>query len=238
MTKSPEEMRRITEEMAEKVSEHINQLSGKPDKLYYVGGCVRDEVMGKTPNDFDLITTMYRKDYKEMFNAERIAYRAGNVHVVFAEVDGEIFETAALNAGETIEENLKNRDITMNAMAIDILTGELLDPTGGQDDIKHHIIRATQHTIDLLEQGREPVRVARIIGFCGRTGWELDAGTKSAMMAFADKNDGMLEMTHYQEERCFGKARAAGGGDIVDSLLEECGLYVDIKEKKALKERL
>ena len=75
---SPNEMRRITVDMAKKVNEHYNDLLNCNDRLYYVGGCVRDAILGKTPHDFDLVTTMYYKDYAEMFNTTDIRWRSKN----------------------------------------------------------------------------------------------------------------------------------------------------------------
>ena len=85
---SSEQAYEVVKDMAKKVSKHINELTGEPDKLYILGGAVRDELMGKTPNDYDLLTTMYYKEYAKLFDTDDIRFRGPRI-IVVPVIDGE-----------------------------------------------------------------------------------------------------------------------------------------------------
>ena len=133
---------KTVQEIAKKVGEHTNKMTGNPDKLYVVGGAVRDQLLGKSVNDFDLITTMDYKEYAEMFDADDVRFRGKNI-IVVPVIDGEPFETACLPRSMTLNDRLLASDLTMNAMAKDVETGEIIDPCGGQQDIQNQVINLT-----------------------------------------------------------------------------------------------
>lgn len=78
--------------------------------------------MGKTPNDYDLLTTMYYKDYAKMFDTDDIRFRGSRI-IVVPEIDGEQYETGCLTKGMDVEDLLYKSDLTMGALAKDVLTG-------------------------------------------------------------------------------------------------------------------
>lgn len=225
--KSISSMYETTEQMAEKVSNHINQLSGEQDKLYYVGGCVRDLLMGKEPNDLDLVTTMYYKDFAELFKTDDIRYRGQNI-IVVPTIEGEEYETACLTKDTSLEDRLLKSDITINAMAQDILTGVIIDPLNGQSDIENKIIRNTDFMIQAFGNGQQPVAFLRTIRFYSvLEDFELDLSSNEALFAFSEKNNHKLKVTDRQFKKEYDKIVKAGEKALqrFNTKLKELGLY-------------
>jgi tRNA nucleotidyltransferase (CCA-adding enzyme) len=157
--------------------------------LYLVGGAVRDKLRGKWASDKDYVVTgVHVEDI-------RLAKIAGKDFPVFlTEVDGSTVEVAMARKEKktgqgyhgfdfytdpsiTIEQDLLRRDLTINAMAIDVRTGELVDPYGGQADLKAGILR---HTSEAFAE--DPLRVYRVARFAAQFGFRINAETKVLMM--------------------------------------------------------
>ena len=163
-------------------------IMAEKGKLYRVGGCVRDELMGNEPQDIDYcIVGMVKKNFKTLFPA---AIEVGKSFPVFRiNIDGKSCEIAfarterkvgsgyrgfkvASNPKITIEEDLKRRDTTINSMAKDCLTGEILDPYQGQADLAKKVLRATStHFVE------DPVRALRLASQAARFGFSIDPDT-------------------------------------------------------------
>jgi len=157
-------------------------------RLYRVGGCVRDMVRGIAPKDIDFcVVGMVKKNFKVLFPE---ADECGKSFPVFRLViDGRPCEVAfarterktgsgykgfkiASNPKITIEEDLFRRDTTVNSIAVDSLTGEVIDPFHGIQDIRNKILRATsQHFVD------DPIRALRLAGQAARLDFAIDEET-------------------------------------------------------------
>lgn len=143
-------------------------------KIYLCGGAVRDELLGKLPHDFDYVVVgatpadMINKGYKQVgadfpvflddkgteYALARTERKFGNGYNGF-EVD--------FNPNVTIEEDLFRRDLTINSIAKDSETNELIDPYDGRSDIKNKILRhVSNHFKD------DPVRVLRVCRFLAK----------------------------------------------------------------------
>ena len=150
--------------------------------VYWVGGCVRDEILGIAPKDHDILVEGISGNlFQELFPK---AFMTGKKFPVYRlPVEGEVMEIAfarrerKTGAGHcgydidfssevTIEEDLFRRDLTMNAMAKDILTGQLVDPFHGMQDLKEGKIRAVSECFkeDALRALRA-ARQAAVFGF-------------------------------------------------------------------------
>jgi tRNA nucleotidyltransferase (CCA-adding enzyme) len=172
-------------------------------KVYAVGGAVRDAVMGKTPKDIDLMVSGLsaddvqavlgklsgRLDYTgKDFGVFRLRMGDDDVEVALprrerstgdAHTDFDVQSDHTMSA----EEDLYRRDFTANAMAVDLKTGELIDPYGGSNDIADGRLK-TVHEHALAE---DPLRTVRALVAHGRHGLEPDEGTRAQMAAHGDK---------------------------------------------------
>lgn len=153
-------------------NEFAATIAGLGGKAYLVGGSVRDHFMGKVPKDHDYsVTGLTEEVFTAAFpQAKRVGV---GFPVYLLEVDGETSEVAfarkewksgmgyhgfafEVDPSITIEEDLSRRDTTMNAMAIDLSTGQTIDPFNGLKDVKEHTIRAiNEHFCD------DPTRALR-----------------------------------------------------------------------------
>lgn len=136
----------------QKIAEKINTLGGR---LYLVGGAVRDELLGKENHDNDYcITGITAEEFQKAFPQARIRGKSfpvfiiNNAEFALARSEEKVGKghrgfKIITNKQITIEEDLARRDITINSIAIDILTNKRIDPFNGEKDIEQKIIRAT-----------------------------------------------------------------------------------------------
>lgn len=143
-------------------------------KIYKVGGCVRDELLGITPKDFDYVVV--GSSPEEMLS---LGYaQVGKDFPVFlhpttggeyalARTERKVglgyngFESSW--KGVTLEEDLARRDLTMNSMAQDPDTGEIIDPFGGRFHLENKKLHATSNAF-----AEDPIRVLRVGRFLAR----------------------------------------------------------------------
>jgi tRNA nucleotidyltransferase (CCA-adding enzyme) len=167
-------------------------------RVFRVGGCVRDSFMGVIPKDIDFsVVGMVKKNFKIIFPEARECGKSFPVfhltidgikrEVAFARTEQKVgsgykgFKVSA-KPKITIEEDLFRRDTTINSMAQDSLTGEIIDPFHGMEDIKAKILRATsQHFSD------DPIRVLRLAGQSARFGFTIDQNTLPLAMAAGEE---------------------------------------------------
>ena len=158
----------------------------KRDPLYLVGGAIRNALKygpsAKT-SDFDFITRRYALKTAKAFakalrarlivlDRERKIYRV----IVHAKDKVHNFDFAAMQ-GSCLEEDLKNRDLTVNAMAIAVTdhadTADIIDPTGGRQDLRKNVIRAISHK----NLRSDPLRLLRVFRFAAQLDSTIDSDT-------------------------------------------------------------
>ncbi len=187
----------------------IQQLEAAGFAAYAVGGCVRDHLLGLTPHDFDLCTSATPAQMRALFS-EFPLVRSGEKHGTIGVVlDGEVLEiTTFRTEGDytdsrhpdwvafvtDIREDLSRRDFTINAMAYSPTRG-LMDPFGGREDLKNHILRAVGHPEKRFTE--DALRILRGVRFAVRYGLTPDPATEAAM-----KNTAPW-MAHLARERIF-----------------------------------
>jgi len=170
-------------------------------KLYVVGGAVRDVLMNKKPKDYDLATDAtpdeiikITKDYKHILDGSE---QHGVVKVkIPSEPSGIEIATFREDIGKgrrpdavkftTIENDVKRRDLTINALFYDIGKQEIVDLVGGVNDIKNKVVKTVGNAKDRFDE--DPLRKLRAIRFAGRTNSELSNDIKQAL-----KEDNTLE---------------------------------------------
>lgn len=197
-------------EVAMEIVEIANQIKQKGGTLYLVGGAVRDELLGRNVHDEDYCVVGLRKEaFEELFPQ---AYQRGKFFGIY-DLEGKEIALArkekkegtghtqfAITTGKeiTIEEDLERRDITINAMAKEVLTGKLVDPYNARKDLENNIIRATSDAFC-----EDPLRVYRVARFAAMLGFEVEEKTYRMMKELKQ------ELPTLSSERVFDEFRKA-----------------------------
>lgn len=182
-------------ELPEKVSQIIKQIQAAGFEAYAVGGCVRDSILGRVPDDWDITTSAKPKQVKEIF---RRTVDTGIQHgTVTVMLDKEGFEVTTYRVdGEyedsrhpkevlftaSLEEDLKRRDFTINAMAYNESAG-LVDIFGGTKDLEKGIIRCVGNPEERFTE--DALRIMRAIRFSAQLGYEIEENTRKAIEKLA-----------------------------------------------------
>jgi len=165
-----------------------------------VGGAVRDALLGKSPKDWDLATDAKPEQVEKMMaNAGLKTIPTGKafgVINVFTDEDEHEVATFRKDLGSgrrpdsveftTIDQDVKRRDLTINALFFDIDTNEIVDLVGGISDLKKGIVRTVGQPEDRF--GEDRLRILRAIRFAGRFGSQLEPNVDVAL-----KKDAGLE---------------------------------------------
>lgn len=174
-----------------KAAEIIQELAAHGFEAYAVGGCVRDSILGRKPEDWDITTSARPEQVKAIFpRTVDTGIEHGTVTVL---MDREHFEVTTYRVdGEyedhrhpkevtftaSLEEDLKRRDFTINAMAYNPETG-LVDIFNGIEDLKNQVIRCVGDPGERFDE--DALRILRAIRFSAQLGFQIDAATQRAM---------------------------------------------------------
>ena len=178
----------------------LNQIN----EGYLVGGSVRDLLMEKSYLDRDIaIKNAYdfARKLEERFNATFIELDAENkIYRLVLEDKINYLDISEIQ-GKNIEEDLARRDFTINAIAINLSSGDVIDPFNGQIDIKNKIIRHIKDT----NFTDDPLRILRAFRFASITGFDITKETKYCI----DKYKHLLlnpakERINYELMKLFG----------------------------------
>ena len=189
------------------IAKKIEQNGGR---LYLVGGAIRDELLGIENKDEDYcVTGLSHDEFKNLFPE---AFARGKSFEVF-DLIGKEFALARIekkigkghkefeittNKDISIYEDLKRRDITINSIAKDVLSEEIIDPFNGRKDLKNGIIRATSDSF-----AEDPLRVYRAARFACKLNFEIEENTLKLM------NKLKSELNELSAERVFEEMRKA-----------------------------
>ena len=173
---------------------------------YLVGGSIRDFLMGKPFKDRDIVikdAEKYALNLAEKLDTTFITLDAENKIYRLVLKDKENYIDIAEQRGNTIEEDLYQRDFTINAIAYDLKYDQYIDVTGGIRDIESHIIRAVkeENFID------DPLRILRAFRFMATTGFEPD----KKLLVMLKKHINLIqkpakERVHDEIMKLFGEA--------------------------------
>ncbi len=171
------------------------QLQEAGHTAYLVGGCVRDELLGLTPKDFDVATDATPAQIIEIFpKTESIGAHFG---VVLVKLDGLGIEVATFRTDgsygdgrrpdsvefSTPEEDAFRRDFTINALFQDPVSGDIIDHVGGLADLEAQQIRAVGDPVERFTE--DGLRLMRAIRFAVHTGFEIEPATWQAIQELA-----------------------------------------------------
>ena len=170
-------------------NEIIHILQDKGYEAYLVGGCVRDSILERPIHDYDITTSATPDEMMEVFKGKRIietGLQHGTITIV---IDGEPYEVTTYRIDgnysdnrrpdkvtftKSLEEDLKRRDFTINAMAYNDEVG-LVDPFNGMEDIKYHKIQCVGRAEDRFSE--DALRILRAIRFASQLGFVLEPDT-------------------------------------------------------------
>lgn len=197
-------------------------------KFYTVGGAVRDKIMGKQPKDVDYLVVgatpeemvacgfvqvgadfpVFLKNGCE-YALARTERKNGNGYHGF---------NVSFDTSITVEDDLSRRDLTINAIAYDDITGEFIDPFNGVQDINDKVLRHTSHAFS-----EDPLRVLRVARFAARySDFTIHPSTMVLMKDIVNSG----ELLHLSRERVwieFEKALQEDAAHIFIKVLFDCG---------------
>lgn len=184
----------MTMDMPKNVDTAINLLQSAGFEAYAVGGCVRDSLLGKTPNDWDITTSAKPEDMKSVF-ADFHCIDTGITHgTVTVVIDGEPLEITTFRLDGEYEDNrhpksvtftsnlgadLGRRDFTVNAMAYSKMTGTV-DLFGGENDLKNKIIRCVGDPDRRFNE--DALRILRALRFASALDFEIEEKTAQSLL--------------------------------------------------------
>ena len=222
----------------------LKKLNGAGYEAYYVGGCVRDAMMGRSGGDVDVTTNALPEQIKKVFAGWRTidtGIQHGTVTVLVpeegcgeSEKDGVIpVEVTTYRSDgdysdsrhpdqvqflKSLEEDLARRDFTVNTMACD-LEGNIIDPFGGKEDIETETLRAAGDAGRRFQE--DALRIMRGLRFASVLDFEIEEKTAAAMM------DSRHLLKEISAERIFAELKKLVTGKAAGKVLRN---YVDVFE--------
>lgn len=195
------------------VASALSSLRVSGFSAYAVGGCVRDSLLGREPNDWDVTTSALPSETESVFASHRIietGIRHGTVTVLFDGVPLEITtfrgdgvyldnrHPSSVSFFQAPEEDLKRRDFTINAMAYSPEEG-LLDLFGGREDLAARIIRAVGDPETRFRE--DGLRILRALRFASVLDFSIEDRTRDAIFLCAPLLSGIAS-ERIREEFC------------------------------------
>ena len=182
-------------QLPEAVEEIITRLNDRGYEASAVGGCVRDSLLGRKPEDWDITTSARPEQVKAIFRrtidtgiahgtvtimVDKVGYE-----VTTYRIDGEYEDgrhPKEVQFTSNLIEDLKRRDFTINAMAYSSQNG-IVDAFGGVEDLKSGLIRCVGNPIDRFTE--DALRILRAVRFSAQLGFEIEPDTYEAIRVIA-----------------------------------------------------
>jgi len=180
--------------LRDKATQVVRRLRAAGHEAYFVGGCVRDLVLGQEPADYDVATDAPPNAVMKLFpKTVAVGARFGVVLVI---EDGHQIEVAtyrsdhgytdgrhpdAVRFAASAQADVRRRDFTINGLLYDPLAGKVLDYVGGQEDIRAGIIRTIGSPRERFAEDK--LRMLRAIRFAARFEYQIEPETFRAIQA-------------------------------------------------------
>ena len=181
--------------LPEKVNMIIKTIQAAGFEAYAVGGCVRDSILGRIPDDWDITTSANPQEIKKIFKRTiDTGIQHGTVTVMMDKegfevttyrIDGEYEDSRhpkEVTFTSNLREDLRRRDFTINAMAYNEEVG-LIDIFGGISDIEKKIIRCVGDAKERFTE--DALRMMRAVRFSAQLGYSIAEDTKEAIKELA-----------------------------------------------------
>lgn len=182
-------------QLPDKVHHIINTLEEAGYEAYAVGGCVRDSILGREPDDWDITTSAKPEEIKRLFpRTVDTGIKHGTVTVLLG---GEGFEVTTYRIDgvyedgrhpsevtftASLKEDLRRRDFTINAMAYNARSG-LVDLYGGLADMENRVIRCVGNAGERFDE--DALRMLRAVRFSAQLAYRIEEATGEAVKALA-----------------------------------------------------
>ena len=217
----------------------VERLRQAGHETYWAGGCVRDDLLGRTPADYDVATAARPDQVRQVFGHRRtlaVGAAFGVITVLGPKGSGQV-EVATFRAdapytdgrhpaGVTFcsaREDAQRRDFTINGLFLDPLSGAVHDFVGGRDDLAAGGVRAIG--VPAMRFGEDHLRMLRAVRFAAFFGFALDDETRTAVERMAHL------VTSVSPERIAAELRAMvsrAGRRRALELLDETGLAREV----------
>ena len=200
----PSGMMQVDHKLPTQVETLLKELSGHGYEAYVVGGAVRDILIGKTPEDYDVTTSAMPEEIISVFG-EKHCHPTGIAHgtvtvvvdgvpveVTTFRVDGDYMDSRhpeCVRFTRSLEEDIKRRDFTINALALSS-DGTVIDYCGGIKDLRSGVLRTVGDPNGRFSE--DALRILRGLRFSSEHGFRIEEKTAAAMF---DKKDSLSDLS-------------------------------------------
>ncbi|MBI2540776.1 MAG: CCA tRNA nucleotidyltransferase [Deltaproteobacteria bacterium] len=198
---------------------------------YLAGGCVRDHLLGKPPQDYDIATDARPETVQEIF--PRTLAVGTQFGVILVIIDGEPFEVATFRHDgpyldgrrpshvrfASLQEDILRRDFTINGMMYDPVADRVIDLVGGRDDLSRRVVRAIGDPQARFREDR--LRMVRAVRFAAGLGFAIEAET---LRAIAEQAAGITQISWERIGEEVTRILTEGGAKKGFELLDATGL--------------
>jgi tRNA nucleotidyltransferase/poly(A) polymerase len=173
----------------------VKRLRDQGYESYLAGGCVRDMLLGKTPQDYDISTSAKPDEIAKIFS--KTIPVGAQFGVLLVMIEGEAFEVASFRHDGpyldgrrpthvrygSLQEDILRRDFTINGMVYDPITGQIIDLVGGRKDLERKLVRAIGNPRSRFEEDR--LRMVRAVRFAASLDFTVEIETFDAIRELA-----------------------------------------------------
>ncbi len=211
--------------MPKEAKKIIDTLYGAGHEAYIVGGCVRDELLGRTPEDYDITTSAAPEKVKGLFERTvDTGIKHGTVTVIengkpyevtTFRIDGEYKDNrhpVSISYTSNVKDDLARRDFTVNALAYNEREG-IVDAFSGISDLEKGIIRCVRDPRERFSE--DALRVLRGIRFSSTLGFSIEKSTAEAIKEYA------VNLKDISAERIYTEWRKLLSGDNAHGVISE-----------------
>lgn len=194
---------RILETLPNDIKKLSDFFTYNDKKIFLVGGCLRDTFLGKLPKDYDVCTDAKPGEVIDILKRYDVQYNVQGEHfgVIVAKMDDGEYEIASFRIdkndtadrntnvildGVTMEDDVKRRDFTINALFMDLQDRCIIDLVGGIDDLSSGTVRCVGNPVERFKE--DSLRKLRAIRFSTRLGFVIDDATFKAIYDNPDLN--------------------------------------------------
>ena len=173
----------------------VKRLRDEGYESYLAGGCVRDMLLGKTPQDYDISTNAKPDEIARIF--PKTIPVGAQFGVLLVMIESEAFEVASFRHDGpyldgrrpthvrygSLQEDILRRDFTINGMVYDPITGQIIDLVDGREDLERKLVRAIGNPRSRFEEDR--LRMVRAVRFAASLDFTIESETFDAIRELA-----------------------------------------------------